>query len=67
MAIHNLRLFHTETRKVYATIKSQYIGVKAIGVGDYLAHTSLRIGFGRFTTEDEVDFAIKETVAEVGC
>jgi cysteine desulfurase len=47
-----------------ASLEPSYV-LKAIGVGDYLAHTSLRIGFGRFTTDEEVDFAIKETVAEV--
>ncbi len=30
-----------------------------IGVGDDLAHTSIRFGIGRFTTEEEIDYAIK--------
>jgi len=47
-----------------ASLEPSYV-LKAIGVGDYLAHTSLRIGFGRFTTDEEVDFAIRETVSEV--
>ena len=30
-----------------------------------MAHTSLRIGFGRFTTEEEVDYAVKDIVEHV--
>jgi cysteine desulfurase len=29
-----------------------------LGVDDELAHTSIRFGFGRFTTEEEIDYAI---------
>jgi cysteine desulfurase len=39
-----------------ATVEPSYV-LKAIGVDDDLAHASLRITFGRFTTEEEVDFA----------
>jgi cysteine desulfurase len=39
-----------------ATVEPSYV-LKAIGVDDELAHASLRITFGRFTTEEEVDFA----------
>jgi cysteine desulfurase len=31
--------------------------LRALGVDDELAHTSLRLGIGRFTTEEEVDQA----------
>ena len=31
--------------------------LQAIGVPDALAHASIRFGLGRFTTEEEVDFA----------
>lgn len=41
-----------------ASLEPSYV-LRAIGVEEDLAHTSLRIGFGRFTTDDEVDFAIK--------
>lgn len=41
-----------------ASLEPSYI-LRAIGVEEELAHTSLRIGFGRFTTEEEVDFAIE--------
>ena len=30
-----------------------------------LAHTSIRFGFGRFTTEEEVDYAVASVVREV--
>jgi len=30
-----------------------------------LAHTSLRIGLGRFTTAEEVDYAVEKIAAEV--
>ena len=40
-----------------ASLEPSYV-LRAIGVEEELAHTSLRIGFGRFTTEEEVDFAI---------
>jgi cysteine desulfurase len=31
--------------------------LRAMGVGDELAHSSIRFGFGRFTTKEQVDFA----------
>jgi cysteine desulfurase len=40
-----------------ASLEPSYV-LRAIGISEDLAHTSLRIGFSRFTTEDEVDFAI---------
>ena len=36
-----------------------------MGVGDELAHSSLRFGVGRFTTEDEVDYTVGEVVKAV--
>jgi cysteine desulfurase len=39
--------------------------LKALGVGDELAHSSIRYGLGRFTTEDEVDYAVQITVEAV--
>ena len=47
-----------------ASLEPSYI-LRAIGVEEDLAHTSLRIGFGRFTTETEVDFAIDLISREV--
>ena len=43
-----------------ASLEPSYV-LRALGVDEELAHTSIRFGFGRFTTEEEVDFAI-ETV-----
>ena len=40
-----------------ASLEPSYV-LRAIGVEEDLAHTSLRIGFGRFTTEEEVDYAV---------
>lgn len=40
-----------------ASLEPSYV-LRAIGVGEDMAHTSIRIGFGRFTTDEEVDFAI---------
>ena len=40
-----------------SSLEPSYV-LRAIGVTEDLAHTSLRIGFGRFTTEEEVDYAV---------
>ena len=40
-----------------ASLEPSYV-LRAIGVQEDMAHTSLRVGFGRFTTEEEVDYAI---------
>lgn len=39
--------------------------LRAVGVGDDLAHTSIRFGFGRFTTEEETDYAADEVIKSV--
>ena len=36
-----------------------------MGVGDELAHSSIRFGFGRFTTENEVDRAAEQVISAV--
>ncbi|MCA1581222.1 MAG: IscS subfamily cysteine desulfurase [Acidobacteria bacterium] len=39
--------------------------LKAVGVDDDLAHASIRFGLGRFTTAEEIDFAVAATTAAV--
>ncbi|MCH7936337.1 MAG: aminotransferase class V-fold PLP-dependent enzyme [Proteobacteria bacterium] len=47
-----------------ASVEPSYV-LKALGLSDEMAHASVRIGFGRFTTEEEVDFAAATLTAEV--
>ena len=47
-----------------ATLEPSYV-LKALGVGDDLAHTSIRFGLGRFTTEEEVDYAANRMIETV--
>jgi len=42
-----------------ASLEPSYV-LKSLGVGDELAHSSLRLSLGRFTTEEEVEYAIVE-------
>ncbi|HZX82200.1 MAG TPA: IscS subfamily cysteine desulfurase [Reyranella sp.] len=47
-----------------ASLEPSYV-LRALGVEEEMAHTSLRIGLGRFTTEHEVDTAVEELVRHV--
>ena len=47
-----------------ASLEPSYV-LRALGVEVELAHTSIRFGIGRFTTEEEIDFAIKLVTEKV--
>ena len=48
-----------------ASLEPSYV-LRALGVDVEMAHTSLRFGIGRFTTEDDIDYAIDHVVQAVG-
>jgi cysteine desulfurase len=47
-----------------ASLEPSYV-LKNIGVGEDLAHTSIRFGLGRFTTREEIEFAANKVISTV--
>ena len=47
-----------------ASLEPSYV-LRALGVDVELAHTSIRFGIGRFTTDEEIDYAIELIVEKV--
>jgi len=48
-----------------ASLEPSYV-LRALGVGEDMAHTSIRFGIGRFTTDEEVDYAIDMVKKSIG-
>ena len=47
-----------------ASLEPSYV-LRALGVGDELAHSSIRFGLGRHTTEEEVDYVAELVIKKV--
>jgi cysteine desulfurase len=47
-----------------ASLEPSYV-LKALGVGEDLAHTSIRFGIGRFNTQEECDYTVRQVVDSV--
>ena len=48
-----------------ASLEPSYV-LRALGLNDELAHSSIRFSFGRFSTEEEVDYVIKLIKDSIG-
>jgi len=47
-----------------ASLEPSYV-LRALGAEEDMAHSSIRFGIGRFTTEEEVDFVVDKVVSSV--
>jgi cysteine desulfurase len=64
MSLHEEIAVSSGSACMSANIEPSYV-LKAIGVKEELAHTSIRFGLGRFNTEDEIDYVIQRIVDNV--
>jgi cysteine desulfurase len=63
MAIKNLAV-SSGSACTSSSLEPSYV-LRAIGVGEDLAHTSIRFGIGRFTTEAEIDEAVRIVTSSI--
>lgn len=63
MALKNIAL-SSGSACTSASLEPSYV-LRALGAEEDMAHSSIRFGLGRFTTREEVDFCVKETIKHV--